>query len=118
MRQLVIGTAFLAAACGSPQSTPGTPAPPASYEPGRTDTSQILDEDGQAGFPGFDGMEANNALGYTAAMQEAGIPVTYTYISDVHDDQYNVNNGDAFGPGEAGHEAEVGEGHRRQSLRR
>ena len=39
------------------------PAPPTSYSPGVTPTSQILDEDGQAGFPGFDGMEANNALG-------------------------------------------------------
>ncbi|HKH88955.1 MAG TPA: hypothetical protein VKA05_09025 [Acidimicrobiales bacterium] len=78
------------------------PAPPASYHPGLTSTSQILDEDGQAGFPGFDGMEANNALGYTAAMQEAGVPVTYTYISDVHDDQYDANHGNAFGPGEAG----------------
>jgi hypothetical protein len=85
------------------------PAPPASYHPGLTSTSQILDEDGQAGFPGFDGMEANNALGYTAAMQEAGVPVTYTYISDVHDDQYDANHGNAFGPGEAGHEAQLRE---------
>ena len=37
--------------------------------------------DRNSGFPGFDGTEANNALGYTAAMQEAGIPVTYTYLS-------------------------------------
>lgn len=54
-------------------------------------------------------MEANNALGYTAAMQETEIPITYTYIADVQDDQYNVNNGDAFGPGEAGHEAQLRE---------
>ena len=81
------------------------PAPPTTFRPGVTSTSQIVDEDGQAGFPGFDGMEANNALGYTAAAQEAGIPVTYTYISDVHDDQYGENHGNAFGPGEAGHEA-------------
>ena len=74
-----------------------------------TSTSQVLDEDGQAGFPGFDGMEANNALGYTAAAQEAGVPVTYTYISDVHDDQYDANHANAFGPGEAGHEAQLRE---------
>ena len=54
-------------------------------------------------------MEANNALGYTAAAQEAGIPVTYTYLSDVHDDQYNQNHGNAFGPGEAGMEAQLRE---------
>jgi hypothetical protein len=83
--------------------------PPQSYQPGVTTTSQILDVDGQAGFPGFDGMEANNALGYTAAAQEAGIPVTYTYLSDLHDDQYYVNNGNAFGPGEAGYEAQIRE---------
>jgi hypothetical protein len=83
--------------------------PPQSYKPGSTTTSQILDETGSPGFPGFDGMEANNALGYTAALQEAGVPVTYTYLSDVHDDQYYTNNGNAFGPGEAGHEAQLRE---------
>jgi hypothetical protein len=85
--------------------------PPSTFQPGVTPTSQILDEDGDAGFPGFDGMEANNALGYTAAAQEAGIPVTYTYLSDVHDDQYDVNYGQAFGSGEAGMEAQLHEYH-------
>jgi hypothetical protein len=83
--------------------------PPQSYQPGVTSTSEILDETGSPGFPGFDGMEANNALGYTAALQEAGVPVTYTYVSDVHDDQYYTNHGNAFGPGEAGHEAQLRE---------
>jgi hypothetical protein len=89
----------------------GTPGeePPQSYQPGVTPRSQILDEDGQAGFPGFDGMEANNALGYTAAAQEAGIPVTYTYLSDVHDDQYEGGNDLAYGPGEVGYEAQIRE---------
>ena len=83
--------------------------PPSTFVPGKTDTTQILDSTETPGFPGFDGMEANNALGYTAAAQEAGIPVTYTYLSDVHDDQYNANQGDAFGPGEAGYEAQLRE---------
>ncbi len=83
--------------------------PPQTYKPGATSTSEILDETGSPGFAGFDGMEANNALGYTAALQEAGVPVTYTYISDVHDDQYFTNHGNAFGPGEAGHEAQLRE---------
>ena len=91
-----------------PASTPAG-QPPQTYQPGVTPTSPIVDGDSQAGFPGFDGMEANNALGYTAAAQEAGIPVTYTYLSDVHDDQYDVNNDDAFGPGEAGYEAQIRE---------
>ena len=68
---------------------------------------QILDDTSNPGFPGFDGMEANNALGYTATAQEAGVPATYTYISDVHDDQYFQNHGNAFGPGEAGYEAQL-----------
>jgi hypothetical protein len=91
-----------------PASTPAG-QPPQTYQPGVTPTSPIVDGDNQAGFPGFDGMEANNALGYTAAAQEAGIPVTYTYLSDVHDDQYGVNGDNAFGPGEAGYEAQIRE---------
>ena len=42
------------------------------------------------------------ALAETAAAQEAGIPVTYTYLSDVHDDHYHRNGGKEFGPGQAG----------------
>ena len=36
------------------------------------------------GFPGFN-PTASESLAYVADMQEAGIPVTYAYISDVHD---------------------------------
>jgi hypothetical protein len=86
-----------------------TTPPPSTYTPGVTPTTEVLDDTDNPGFPGFDGMEANNALGYTAAIQEAGVPVTYTYISDVHDDQYYTNHGNAFGPGEAGHEAQLRE---------
>jgi hypothetical protein len=85
---------------------PADTVPPPSSVTGAT-TSPILDSTGNSGFPGFDGMEANNALGYTAAMQEAGVPVTYTYLSDVHDDHYNVNHKQAFGPGEAGMQAQL-----------
>ncbi|HEV2643764.1 MAG TPA: hypothetical protein VGT98_13705, partial [Candidatus Elarobacter sp.] len=45
----------------------------------------INDPFGQPGFPGFDGMPANVTLGYVAQMQEAGVPVTFGYISDAHD---------------------------------
>jgi hypothetical protein len=65
-------------------------------------TSTIADSFGQPGFPGFDGMTAASTLGYVATMQEAGIPVTYAYISDVHDDHAG---GGAYGPGEAGYVA-------------
>jgi hypothetical protein len=52
------------------------------------------------GFPGFDSMSAANSLGYVAQMQEAGIPVTFAYISDAHD---NHAGGGAYGPGEQGY---------------
>ena len=43
-------------------------------------------------------MAAATTLAYIAQMQESGIPVTYGYISDVHD---NHAGGGAYGPGEA-----------------
>ena len=60
----------------------------------------IKDGAGNPGFPGFDSMSAANTLGYIAQMQEAGIPVTFAYISDTHD---NHAGGGAYGPGEQGY---------------
>ena len=51
-----------------------------------TDGQQITDPAGHCGFPGFDGMLASVSLGYVAQMQEAGVPITYAYISDAHDE--------------------------------
>jgi len=49
-------------------------------------TTPIIDPvTGANAFPGFDGMSAANSLGYVAQMQEAGVPVTYAYLSDAHD---------------------------------
>jgi hypothetical protein len=62
----------------------------------------IQDATGHVGFPGFDGMAAKVSLSYVAAMQEHGVPVTYAYISDAHD---NHPTGPAFGPGSAGYVA-------------
>jgi hypothetical protein len=59
----------------------------------------IADSTGNPGFPGFDAMSAGVSLGYVAAMQEHGVPVTYSYISDAHD---NHSGRGTFGPGEAG----------------
>jgi hypothetical protein len=53
------------------------------------------------GFPGFGGITADQSLGYTAAMLEHGVPVTYSYISDAHDKHTFPFR--AFGPGEAGY---------------
>src|SRR4051794_31910981 len=87
---------------------PAQTTPPPASVTGAT-TSVIEDGTANPGFPGFDAMEANNALGYTAALQEAGVPVTYTYLSDIHDDHYRLNHSNAFGPGEAGAEAQLRE---------
>jgi hypothetical protein len=64
----------------------------------------IQDASGHVGFPGFDGMEATVSLSWVAQMQEAGVPVTYAYISDAHDDHGTAGNIHfAYGPGEAGY---------------
>ena len=57
---------------------------------------------GLVGFPGFNGTSAPVTLGYIATMLENGVPVVFSYISDVHDD--NAGGTGAFGPGEAGYE--------------
>ena len=40
------------------------------------------------GFPGFSSINAAQSLAYVADMQEAGVPVTYAYIADIHGNQY------------------------------
>jgi hypothetical protein len=64
----------------------------------------ITDPTGNPGFPGFDGMLATVSLAYGATMQEKGIPITYIYISDAHD---NHGTAHAFGPGDAGYVAQL-----------
>jgi hypothetical protein len=60
------------------------------------------------GFPGFDPTAAQS-LAYVADMQEAGIPVTYAYIADLHEvlpgdtgcaSNSNTRNYSALGPGD------------------
>ena len=68
------------------------------------DGNPIQDPTGNPGFPGFDSMSASVSLGYVAQMQEHGVPVTYAYISDAHDDHAHAQ---AFGPGEAGYVAQL-----------
>jgi hypothetical protein len=56
------------------------------------------------GFPGFN-PTASQSLAVLADMQEAGIPVTYGYISDTHDKKSGATGctspGNALGPGDA-----------------
>ena len=60
-------------------------------------TQNITDPAGNCGFPGFDGALAKNTLGEVAKMQENGVPVTFAYISDAHD---NHTLARASGPNE------------------
>jgi hypothetical protein len=45
----------------------------------------IKDSSGDIGFPGYNGLIGPVGLSYTLDMQTHGIPVTFTYLSDVHD---------------------------------
>ena len=67
--------------------------------------AQLQDLDGNAitGFSGFS-PSASETLGAIATMQEAGIPITFSYIADAHDDHVNDN---AFGPGQAGYVSQL-----------
>ncbi len=60
------------------------------------------------GFPGFS-PSASQSLAYVADMQEAGIPVTYGYISDAHERKSGQtcpdSPGKATGPGDRCYEA-------------
>ena len=72
------------------------------------DGQPIGDQFDQPGFPGFDGLFASTTLGYVATMQEAGIPITYGYISDAHDNHGKVGEIHiAYGPGEPGYVAQL-----------
>src|SRR2546421_889115 len=61
-----------------------------------TENNDIKDPAGNPGVPGFDGMYARGSLGYVAPMPEAGVPVTFAYISDAHDNHTLFR---ASGPG-------------------
>ena len=56
------------------------------------------------GFPGFSAMTAARTLGYTAAMLEHGVPVTFAYLTDAHE---NLETGIELGPGDATYEANL-----------
>jgi hypothetical protein len=68
------------------------------------DGAVIKDSDGNVGFPGYDGMTGPNALAYTLDMQTHGVPVTFTYLSDVHD---SWTTGAGLGPGSATYESQL-----------
>jgi hypothetical protein len=73
------------------------------------DNREIADSTGTPGFPGFN-PTATQSLAMLAALQEAGVPVTYGYISDIHERKPYSSNcttatatgvGNALGPGDS-----------------
>jgi hypothetical protein len=64
----------------------------------------IKDSSGDIGFPGYNGMTGPNALAYTLDMQLHGVPVTYTYLSDLHE---SWTGSGPFGPGQAGYSRQL-----------
>jgi len=69
------------------------------------DGNVIADFNGNPGFPNTFNPSAAQTLGYLATMLEAGIPVVYGYIEDMHDN--HSATGGTFGPGEAGYVAQL-----------
>jgi hypothetical protein len=68
----------------------------------------ITDDSGNvtATYPGFPGFSpsASQGLGYVATLLEAGVPVVYFYLADVHDNNAignTLSTEQTFGPGEA-----------------
>jgi hypothetical protein len=64
----------------------------------------IKDSSGDIGFPGYDGLIGPVGLAYTLDMQTHGIPVTFTYLSDVHD---NWVTGAGLGSGTPTYESQL-----------
>ncbi|MDX6477966.1 MAG: hypothetical protein QOG29_553, partial [Gaiellaceae bacterium] len=79
-----------------------------------TSGQPVMDPFNKCGFPGFDWALAKNTLGYLAQMQEAGVPITWGYVSDAHDNHtssfpapFNPNFPRASGPGESDYKAQL-----------
>ena len=68
------------------------------------DGQVIKDSSGDIGFPGYNGMTGPNALAYTLDMQLHGVPVTYTYLTDLHE---SWTGSGPFGPGQAGYTSQL-----------
>jgi hypothetical protein len=64
----------------------------------------IKDSSGDIGFPGYDGLIGPVGLAYTLYMQTHGVPVTFTYLSDVHD---NWVTGAGMGSGTPTYESQL-----------
>jgi len=62
------------------------------------DGNLVTDNHGNIGFPGFGPISASQTLAYIASMLEHGVPVVYSYISDVHDNHATGSSGNPYSP--------------------
>jgi hypothetical protein len=85
--------------------TPGPATCTLAPDPTPCPAAQPVGSGGINGFPNNFNPSAAQTLGYVAAMQESGIPVTMAYIRDAHDNFDKTgacpNNSNANGPGSA-----------------
>ncbi|GLY68853.1 hypothetical protein [Amycolatopsis taiwanensis] len=111
--QALFGAKYVAPGLGA-----GTPSLSRNGYPVTDAAGRLTDLDGKpiingfsgtAGFPGFS-PTASQSLAYLADMQESGIPVTYGYISDLHERKAGTSGcttagatgtGFALGPGDS-----------------
>ena len=112
--QALFGAKYVAPELGA-----GTPNKTSHGYEVTNDAGNLVDLDGNEidgaylshhpGFPGFS-PTASQTLAYMADMQEAGIPVTYGYISDLHERKAGTNgcttatatrSGNPIGPGDS-----------------
>ena len=105
--QALFGAKYIAPAVGGGpnQSHHGFPVTDANGNLVDLDGNTLQEPFSHApGFPGFN-PTASQSLAVLADMQEAGIPVTYGYISDTHDKKAGATGctspGNALGPGDA-----------------
>jgi sugar lactone lactonase YvrE len=77
-------------------------------------TVNDLNGNAMTGFPGFSNISAAQTLGYVAQMLENGVPVVFSYISDLHDchsalTSCTLTDGyyRALGPGESEYETQI-----------
>jgi sugar lactone lactonase YvrE len=91
----------------------GAICPTCSVVNGRP-TVNDLNGNAMNGFPGFSNISAAQTLGYVAQMLENGVPVVFSYISDLHDchtalPTCTLTDGyyRALGPGESPYETQI-----------
>jgi hypothetical protein len=77
---------------------------------GGSTTLNLLRAPSTSAWESFNSENGNYTLGYTLAMQKAGIPVTFGYLSDAHDCHYQYQEaGDYSGNGDGTTYANPGE---------